>query len=205
MRTIIKTIITTAIMLAMSSPVMIHEQTQAYRPVIITRMPTEAPTATPTITNTPVPTEAPCEALCEVTEAVLYPSDDDVLYMAKVIHGEAGICSDLQKSAVAWCVLNRVDCDEYPNTIIEVITQPHQFKGYADDKRPTADEIALAWDVIYRWLNDLDGRTLPRKYLFFHAERGKNVFTTNHLKGTVWDWSLPNIYGGEWNEKSADC
>lgn len=138
-------------------------------------------------------------------ENIKYPTDADVMYMAKVIHGEAGICSDLQKSAVAWCVLNRVDCAEYPDNIIDVITQPHQFKGYADDKRPTCDEIALAWDVIYRWLNHIGGRTLPPEYLFFHAHKGVNVFTTNHLKGRTWDWSLPNIYGEGWNEKSADC
>ncbi len=143
-----------------------------------------------------------CEPFCEELEGyeipvttLPMPSKSDVEIMAKVIHGEAGICSDLQKSAVAWCVLNRVDWFEYPNTIAEVIKQPHQFKGYSPDKKPTEDDYRIAWDVIFRWMNDLEGRTLPREFLFFHADKkGKNVFTTNHKKGRTWDWSLPDPY-----------
>lgn len=157
--------------------------------------PTNTATPTPTNTPTPTPTETPISSLEVYDNGLIEPTFEEVEYMAKVIHGEAGICDALQKSAVAWCVCNRVDCPDFPDNVIDVITQPHQFKGYANDKEPTDEEYAIAWGVLYRWLNDLDGRTLPRQYLFFHSDhKGKNVFTTNHLKGEEWDWSLPNIY-----------
>lgn len=185
-----------------------------YRTESIEVVPTPTPTATPTATmtptntptNTPTPTNSPTPVVVSTLEVkevacddygsgLISPPEDEVEYMAKVIHGEAGICDKLQKSAVAWCVLNRVDWFEYPNTVIEVITQPSQFHGYTPDKVPTAEDYEIAWDVLYRWYNDLDGRTLPKEYLFFHSDhKGKNVFTTNHRKGDVWDFSLPNVY-----------
>lgn len=114
------------------------------------------------------------------------PSQEDVELVAKTIHGEAGICDNIQKAAVAWCILNRVDCPDYPDTIKEVITQPHQFKGYKKDKVPTEEEYQIAFDVIFAWMYGSE-RLLPKRFLYFHAEDGKNVFTTNHLKGEIWD------------------
>ena len=128
-------------------------------------------------------------------ETAKEPTDEEVEVMAKVIHGEAGICSDLQKSAVAWCVCNRVDCGWYSDDVISVITQPHQFHGYSKTKVPTEQEYKIAYEVLFDWLNGIDlRRTLPRQYIFFHAENHENVFTTGFKAGDVWDWSLPNSY-----------
>lgn len=141
---------------------------------------------TPTIFPTSTPFPAKTFMAVTPTPRLIEPLDSDVEYVAKTIHGEAGICNDTQKKAVAWCILNRVDCADFPNTIEEVVTQPHQFHGYAEDKVPTEEECLIAYEVIKIWLNDLDGRILPKRFLFFHAENGQNVFTTNHRKGEVW-------------------
>ncbi len=171
-----------------------------------TNTPTNTPTPTATSTPTPKPTATPEAVATKEPERVLLifgpndsglvaPSYEEVVCMAKVIHGEAGICSKLQKSAVAWCVCNRADWFEYPDNVVDVITQPSQFHGYSEDKVPTVEDYEIAWDVLYRWHNNLDGRTLPKEFLFFHSNgRGENVFTTNHRTGKVWDWRLPNPY-----------
>lgn len=155
-----------------------------------TPSPSATCTPTPTNTVTPTPTDEP-----DQESDLIAPTVEEVEHMAKVIHGEAEGCSALQKSGVAWCVCNRVDCPWYPDNVIDVITQPSQFHGYREDITPNAEDYEIAWDVLYRWLNGLDGRTLPIVYLYFHSNHnGKNIFTTEHRSGIEWDWSLPNIY-----------
>ena len=118
----------------------------------------------------------------------------DIEYVAKKIHGEADGCTKLQKAAVAWCIINRIESEWFPNSLAEVVTQEHQFKGYTGREVPNAEDIEIATHVLTRWLNGMDGRILPQEYLFFHAGKGENIFTTDHLRGRVWDWALPNIY-----------
>jgi len=107
--------------------------------------------------------------------------------MAKTIHGEAGICDRIQKEAVAWCIINRVECEWFPDNIIDVIIEPYQFHGYSPDKKPTQEEYDIAFDVIFRWMNGSSDRLLPKEYLFFYAKNGKNVFTTKFKGGKIWN------------------
>lgn len=163
-----------------STPTMAPTATPTMTP---TNTPTNTPTVTPTATPTSTPTNTP-------TPAYIEPTAEDVEYVAKTVHGEAGICSDLQKAAVAWCIVNRVDCQDFPDNVKDVVTQKCQFYGYKPDKVPTEEEYKIAHDVLFIWLNDLPGRILPKRFLFFYSnKKGENVFTTNYRKGEVWDWS----------------
>lgn len=120
-------------------------------------------------------------------------------YIAKTIYGEALVCGTTERAAVAWCVLNRTDCDWYPDDIIGVVTQKSQFHGY-DEENPVLPELYdLALDVIERWLQEKSGaadagRVLPEEYLFFGGDGTHNYFRTKWDGGTVWDWSLPSPY-----------
>lgn len=60
----------------------------------------------------------------EETEQAAY-SDEDLLYLAKIVENEAGSnwCTDEHQRAVASVVLNRVADPRFPDTIIGVITQ----------------------------------------------------------------------------------
>jgi len=59
------------------------------------------------------------------------PDPADAEIMARCMWGECrGAQSTQEKAAVAWCILNRVDDERWPDTIKEVITQPTQFTGY---------------------------------------------------------------------------
>ncbi len=145
---------------------------------------TEAPTTLPpqetTIaTECTEPTGPRQLTLAEVEP--LWQSDAE--FLAKVIHGEAGCCSMLEREKVIWCVLNRVDDHRFPNSIEEVVTQPNQFHGYNPYHPIIEENYILALEVISKWLYEKEGgaidRPLEPDYLFFFADGTgmKNIFT----------------------------
>ena len=182
-----------------------------------------APVTPSTPVDAPVPTPMP--APVEPEQNVAYcsqksePSEDpdiclmheqdireayaeEIRYMAQTAWGEARGCSTVEQAGVYWCILNRVDSDspDFPNTIIEVITQEDQFHGYDPDYPVTPELADLAVDVLTRWIAEQlgaedVGRVLPKEYLWFHGD-GKHNHFRNQYRGdyTYWDWSLPSPY-----------
>lgn len=131
-----------------------------------------------------VPPEVNTEGLCVQTVKEptyeMYYTRDDVVAVAKMLYGESRGCSiDNQQKAV-WCVLNRVDADGFPDTIIGVLSQPNQFHGYST-AFPVWDELtAVAEDVLTRWSLEKQGvavnRELPKSYLYFTGTGRENIF-----------------------------
>ena len=134
-------------------------------------------------------------------EVEIVADETEATYIAKTIWGEARGCSKMEQAAVAWCILNRVDCDlaYIPDDIISVVTQKDQFHGY-DKDFPVDEEIYdLVVDVIERWQREKlgeenVGRVLPKEYLFFYGDGKHNHYTTEWRGGETWDWSLENPY-----------
>lgn len=128
------------------------------------------------------------------------PDETEVEMMARMIWGEAsGIPSDMEKAACVWCVLNRVDDPEFPDTVAAVLEQPNQFAGYSPDYPATEEHKAIAADVLTRWMEERAGaadvgRVLSAEYLFFTGDGEHNIFRTDYRGGAVWDWSLENPY-----------
>ena len=130
------------------------------------------------------PPEVNTEGLCVQTVKEptyeMYYTQDDVIAVAKMLYGESRGCSiDNQQKAV-WCVLNRVDADGFPDTIIGVLSQPNQFHGYST-AFPVWDELtAVAEDVLTRWSLEKQGvavnRELPKSYLYFTGTGRENIF-----------------------------
>ena len=128
-----------------------------------------------------VPPEVNTEGLC-VYEPVyeMYFTDADVVAVAKMLYGESRGCTvDNQQKAV-WCVLNRVDDERYPDSIIAVLSQSGQFHGYSPN-HPVWDELtAVAEDVLTRWSLEKQGvavnRELPKSYLYFTGTGRENIF-----------------------------
>lgn len=124
------------------------------------------------------------------------PDYNDAVTIAKVMYNE---CKDVpsmtERSAVAWCILNRLDSDDpyFPESIYEICTQPYQF-AY-DANNPIDEEcLSLAQDVMTRWYYEREtgtetGRTLPREYLFFTGDGYHNYFTTEWQSGITYDWN----------------
>lgn len=130
------------------------------------------------------------------------PDPADAEIMARCMWGECrGMPSTAEKAAVAWCILNRVDDERWPNTIKEVITQPSQFTGYLRSNPVDEELLWIANDVLERWEKEKAGeedvgRVLPREYCFFvNGYNGHNNFGTSWPIGRkIWDWSLPDPY-----------
>lgn len=129
-----------------------------------------------------------------------YQNEEDAQILAKLIWGEArGVQTTDEKAAVAWCVLNRVDSEQYPDTIREVVTQDSQFCGYDEDYPVTIEMLNLAEDVLTRWEAEKkgvieSGRILPKDYLFFIGDGEKNYFSSEWQTNEWYDWSLPSPY-----------
>lgn len=138
--------------------------------------------------------------LAAETPAPYVPDEAEVEMLAQVLWGEArGVPSDMEKAAVVWCVLNRVDAACWPDTVAGVVTEPSQFAGYSPDYPATEELKAIAADVLTRWERERReggdvGRVLPAEYFFFTGDGERNYFRTEFTGGTVWDWTLPNPY-----------
>lgn len=178
---------------------------------------TEYITDTELITTELITTETgPIETTLEIVAKEYDLDIIDIAYLARTIAGEGGT-GNMERAAVAWCVLNRVDSSIYPGTIQAVVTSPNQFHlSYVIYD----NDIRLAADVLERWYREKDGgtnvgRVLPSRYCYFRGfkwadranELGMSRPTKSHnwfftraeynkgkYERNYWDWSLPNPY-----------
>ena len=123
----------------------------------------------------------------------------DAEIIAKVIWGKARGCNATQQAAVAWCILNRVDSDGFPNSISEVAIQKYQFAGYRPGNPVEPEILALVYDVLARWTIEPScvaavGRVLPESYLYFSGNGSENTFRESYRGEDAWDWSLVSPY-----------
>ena len=113
--------------------------------------------------------------------------------IAKTVWGEARGFSDVQKAAVAWCILNRVDSPRFPDSITGVVTSPGQFMGYCPTNQVDPEILAIVVEALRWWTVEemipAEGwRILPREYLYFSGNGRENIFTTEYMGGTIWVW-----------------
>lgn len=111
------------------------------------------------------------------------PDPADVTAMAQCLYGECRGCSELQQRAVCWCILNRVDDDRFPGTILGVITAPKQFHGYSPDNPVREDLYELAYQEIVAWHNGEAGVIGP-EMCFFWGDGRRNHFYSG--RGEEW-------------------
>lgn len=103
-------------------------------------------------------------------------TNSDAEYIAKTIYGEANFLSEEERAQVAWCILNRVDSEQYPDTVSEVVTQNSQFHGYRSSNPVTEENLAIAEDVLERWGSGSDDRELDEDMLYFYGDGHHNYF-----------------------------
>lgn len=131
-----------------------------------------------------VPPEVDTNGLCVVEvaepEYEMYFTEADVIALARMLYGEARGCSLLNQQQCVWCVLNRVDDERFPDTIIGVVSAPGQFYGYSADFPVWDNLYAVALDVVQRWAAEKQGvevvRELSSEYLWFTGDGVKNWF-----------------------------
>ena len=141
--------------------------------------PVTAPTVTAEETVEPEQSEAP-----EPSEPPIYYemyfAEDDVAAVAKMLWGEARGCTRDNQIKCAWVVVNRVDDERFPDTIQDVLSQPHQFHGYDPTYPVTSELYDVAFDVLTRWSYEKQDipvrRELPKSFLWFTGNGVENIF-----------------------------
>ena len=131
-----------------------------------------------------VPPEVNTEGLCVVEmvepEYEMYFTEADVIAMAQMLYGEARGCELLNQQQAVWCVLNRVDDSRFPDSIIGVLSQPHQFHGYSQGFPVWDNLVEIARDVMTRWSMEKQGaeveRELDESAVFFTGDGVSNEF-----------------------------
>lgn len=131
-----------------------------------------------------VPPEVDTNGLCIVEvkepEYEMYFTEADVTALAQMLYGEARGCTVNNQMKCVWCVLNRVDDQRFPDTIIDAVSQPGQFYGYNPNFPVWDDLYAVALDVLTRWSMEKQGanvaRELPDTYCWFTGFNGSNHF-----------------------------
>ena len=133
----------------------------------------------------PVETTEPNETIKEPTVEDLLGDieaqwGESAIYIAKTVWGEARGCSIDNQRKVIWCILNRVDHKDFPNTIIEVICAKNQFHGYYESNPVTEEMYDMALEIITLWQLEKIGepiiRDLGPTYIFFRGSSEGNVF-----------------------------
>lgn len=144
-------------------------------------------------TASPLPEDTTGQAVLDLAE--------EAEYIAKTLYGEARGCSTTEQAAVAWCILNRVDDESglWPDDIIGVVTQEHQFAGYSQEHPVLPELYDLAMDVLERWQREKTGETdvgrvLPADYCFFQGDGQHNYFRREFEGSREWDWRLESPY-----------
>ncbi len=141
------------------------------------------------------------EKIRYATEKERIEHDKQVVEMlAKTVWGEARGSSKIEKAAVVWCILNRVDDERFPDNIIDVITQENQFSGYSENHPLDSNIVDLVNDVMTRWVFEKTsvgdvGRVLPKEYCWFMGNGVQNIFRDAYNGDyNIWDWSLESPY-----------
>lgn len=113
---------------------------------------------------------------------VVSPEEDyynSLELMAKCVEAEAANQGLIGKRMVVDVILNRVNdtTDEWPDTIVDVITQPYQFTTYWNGAMDNVEEISVeTWEAIFLELEEI---TYPDIYYFTNGDF--------HEYGTPWE------------------
>ena len=120
--------------------------------------------------------------------------------MAQVLHHKArGVESEMERAAVVWCILNRVESPLYEDTVKDVLEHENQFSAYDPELEVRSTIRYLVMDVVERWQKEMRGRenagrVLPKEYLYFYGDGEHNYFMPRPNSLDEWDWSLDNPY-----------
>jgi spore germination cell wall hydrolase CwlJ-like protein len=140
--------------------------------------PTPTPTVTPELTPTPEPEPEP-EPVYDFTE-------EEVDLLARLINSEAGIESYDCKLAVGSTVLNRMESDEFPDTLEDVVYQRKPCVQFSvilsiDGKRPINKEPSKDSIKAAEYLKQ-NGSILPNQVMVFYADYIDHGWVTTRPK-----------------------
>lgn len=140
----------------------------------------------------------------------------DAKILALSIQGEAALArTTAEKAAVAWVILNAIECKEYGfgaiHSVSDVVKNPAAIQGYTTMKKrgiePEAEYLELAIDVLARYAMERAGwewvgRVIPSTYHWWLGDGYRiNYFCDSYHYGSLatakahaWDWSWASPY-----------
>lgn len=88
-----------------------------------------------------------------VTPEPVDPIKIEAEYVAKVLYGTAQLNSAHGQKMVVWCIINRVENQNYPDSIKDVCQQKDQWMGYSDNNPVMRDLYDLSYEILSNWHN----------------------------------------------------
>ena len=108
-------------------------------------------------------------------------TDRDIELLVKTVWGEARGCSQEEWRLVVWTVLQRVDADDWGDTVEDVVTAKYQFIGYRTGNPIDPVIYAVVIEELTEWAHganplthELYAPTAP--YYFFYGDGVNNWF-----------------------------
>ena len=115
--------------------------------------------------------EAEMSAVIDKAEAGIYVSSrlpeehaEEATLLAKMLYPYRNN-STADQIVACWCVFNRVESTQYPDTVEAVIRQPQQWMGYSEENPVLEELYAVAHNELSRWYSN-DVRPMGNEYLF---------------------------------------
>lgn len=103
-------------------------------------------------------------------------TQEDLYYMSHIVQAEAGYCSTEMMEGVASVVMNRVNDDRFPDTVMGVITQAGQYSPLTNGtfwNEPTTEAIEVSIDILE------NGSKYPEDVIYqANFAQGSEVYTT---------------------------
>ena len=124
--------------------------------------------------------EALKEAESKATDILVIDRESEAL--AKVLYGVKSNSTDDLKTYV-WCVLNRVDNPNYPDTVEDVIAQPQQWMAYSEDNPVLEDLYQIAHDQLTVWYSG-GRRPVSSDFVFMNWSPSEIVLRDNWEDGS---------------------
>lgn len=112
--------------------------------------------------TTPVPTPTTTTAI-ETQEQVNLRTEAE--YCARVLYGTARNNTESGQKLVVWCIINRVEHQNYPNSVREVCQQKEQWMGYSDENPVLTNLYDISLEVLKKWHNN-EYRDVSPDYIY---------------------------------------
>lgn len=107
--------------------------------------------------------------------AAISYSEEDYQVLLRIVQAEAGICDEKGKILVANVILNRVQSDEFPDTIKKVVYQKSQFQPVSNGTINTCKVTRETIDCVNRALSGEDYSEGALYFMNRGASRSRSV------------------------------
>lgn len=91
--------------------------------------------------------------------------EEEAKWVAKVLYGTANNNSEAGQRMTVWCIINRVENGQYPDTIKDVCEQKSQWMQYSDKNPVVKNLLNIAYEELYKW-HCTDVRPMSPSFVF---------------------------------------